>query len=165
MHTYAYLELLKSVFSLNKQIFQLFQFIRAILRLLNHAKRLKFQNSKILYLESLSYDKNMVPILNRSILISKFCNSDNIQTWSHINVHLDILENKVSPHSMSIHSPYPYLCLYPYGYYRVWSVTTLHGDPHPLSISIIVSKWILQNVECAHTPCRLTVYTEYTVNP
>ena len=57
MHTYAYLELFKSVFSLNKQIFQLFQFIRAILRFLNHAKRLTFQNSKILYLESLNYDK------------------------------------------------------------------------------------------------------------
>ena len=46
-----------SIFSLNKQIFQLFQSIRAILRLLNHAKRIKFQNSKILYLESLNYDK------------------------------------------------------------------------------------------------------------
>ena len=57
MLTYAYLELFKLVFSLNKQIFQPFQFIRAILRLLNHAKRLKFQNSKILYLESLNYDK------------------------------------------------------------------------------------------------------------
>ena len=57
MHTDAYLELFKLVFSLNKQIFQLFQFIRAILRLVNHAKRLKFQNSKILYLESLNYDK------------------------------------------------------------------------------------------------------------
>ena len=57
MHTFAYLELFKSVFSLNKQIFQLFQFIGAILRLLNHAKRLKFQNSKILYLESLNSDK------------------------------------------------------------------------------------------------------------
>ena len=42
MHTYAYLELFKPVFSLNKQIFQLFQFIWAILRLLNHARRLKF---------------------------------------------------------------------------------------------------------------------------
>ena len=48
MHAYAYLELFKSVFSLNRQIFKLFQFIRAILRLLNHAKRLKLQNSKIL---------------------------------------------------------------------------------------------------------------------
>ena len=48
MHTYAYLELFKLVFSLNKQIFQLFQFIRATLRLLNHAKRFKFKNSKIL---------------------------------------------------------------------------------------------------------------------
>ena len=57
MHTYAYLELFKPVFSLNKQIFQLFQFIRAILKLLNHPKRLKFQNSKILYLECLNYDK------------------------------------------------------------------------------------------------------------
>ena len=34
---------IKSVFFLNKQIFQLFQFIRAILRLLNHAKRLNFK--------------------------------------------------------------------------------------------------------------------------
>ena len=57
MCTYAYLELFKSVFFLNKQIFQLFQFVRAILRLLNHAKRIKFQNSMILYLESLNYDK------------------------------------------------------------------------------------------------------------
>ena len=57
MYTYAYLELFKSVFSLNQQIFQLFQFIRAIVKLLNHGKRLKFQNSKILYLESLNYDK------------------------------------------------------------------------------------------------------------
>ena len=48
MHTYAYLELFKSVFSLNKQIFQLFQCITTILRLISHAKRLKFQNSKIL---------------------------------------------------------------------------------------------------------------------
>ena len=57
MHTYAYLDLLKSVFSSNKQIFELFQFIRAILKLLNHAKRLTFQNSKILYLELLNYNK------------------------------------------------------------------------------------------------------------
>ena len=57
MHTHAYLELFMLVFSLNKQTFQLFQFIRTILRLLNYAKRLKFQNSKILYLESLNYDK------------------------------------------------------------------------------------------------------------
>ena len=57
MHTYAYLDLFKLVFSLYRQIFQLFQFIRAILGLLNHAKRLKFQNSKILYLKSLHYDK------------------------------------------------------------------------------------------------------------
>ena len=42
----------------------------------------------------------MVPILNRSILISKVCNSDNIQTWSHIHVHMDIMECKVSPNSM-----------------------------------------------------------------
>ena len=37
----------------------------------------------------------MVPIL-----ISKVCNSDNIQTWSHIHVHIDIMECKVSPKSM-----------------------------------------------------------------
>ena len=40
MHTYAYLELFKLVFSLNKQIFQLFQFLITIQRLLNHAERL-----------------------------------------------------------------------------------------------------------------------------
>ena len=57
MHTNAYLELFKSVFSLNKQIFQLFQFIRAIVRLINHGKSLKFQNSWTFYLESLNYDK------------------------------------------------------------------------------------------------------------
>ena len=43
---------------------------------------------------------NMVPILNRSILISKVCNSDNMKTWSNIHVHRDIMEYKVSPHSM-----------------------------------------------------------------
>ena len=42
----------------------------------------------------------MVPILNRSILISKVCNSDNMKIWSHIHVHMDIMECKVSPHSM-----------------------------------------------------------------
>ena len=42
----------------------------------------------------------MVPILNRSILISKVCNSDNMQTWSNIHVHMDIMEYKMSPHSM-----------------------------------------------------------------
>ena len=42
----------------------------------------------------------MVPIFNRSILISKVSKGDNIQTWSHINVHMDIMECKVSPHSM-----------------------------------------------------------------
>ena len=57
MCTYAYLELFNLVFCSNKQIFQLFQFIRAILRLLNHSRKLKFQNSKILYLESSNYDK------------------------------------------------------------------------------------------------------------
>ena len=43
---------------------------------------------------------NMVPILNRSILISKVCDSDNMKTWSNIHVHRDIMEFKVSPHSM-----------------------------------------------------------------
>ena len=43
---------------------------------------------------------NMVPILNRSILISNICNSDNMQTWCHIHVYMDIMECKVSPHSM-----------------------------------------------------------------
>ena len=57
MHTYVYLDLFKIVLSLNKQIFHLFQFIRAILGLVNNAKSFKFQNSKILYLESLNYEK------------------------------------------------------------------------------------------------------------
>ena len=59
---------------------------------------------------------NMVAILNRSILISKVCNSDNMQTWSHIHVHMDMMECKVSPHSMENHS---------------------------ISLSIFVSIWIL----------------------
>ena len=42
----------------------------------------------------------MVPNLNRSILISKVCNSDDMQTWSPICVHMDIMEWKVCPHSM-----------------------------------------------------------------
>ena len=42
----------------------------------------------------------MVPILNRSILISKVCNSDDMQTWSHIHAHMDIMEGTASPHSM-----------------------------------------------------------------
>ena len=42
----------------------------------------------------------MVPILKRFLLISEVCNSDNMQTWSHINVHMGIMESKVSPHSM-----------------------------------------------------------------
>ena len=42
----------------------------------------------------------MVPILNRSILISKVCDSDNMKTWSHIHVKIDIMECKVSPHTM-----------------------------------------------------------------
>ena len=53
---------------------------------------------------------NMVPILNRSILISKVCNSDNMQTSSHIHVHMDIMECKVSPHSMLIDSLYRVHC-------------------------------------------------------
>ena len=40
---------------------------------------------------------DMVPILNRSILISKVCNSDNMQTWSHIHVHIDIMKCKSVP--------------------------------------------------------------------
>ena len=43
MHTYAYLELFQSVFSKKKQIFQLFQFITAIVRCLNHAKNLNIK--------------------------------------------------------------------------------------------------------------------------
>ena len=35
-------------------------------------------------------------ILNESILISKVCTIDNIQTWSNIHVHMDIMECKVS---------------------------------------------------------------------
>ena len=47
MHTYAYLELFQSVFSLNKQIFQLFQFIRAILRLWNWCSKQTPPDKKI----------------------------------------------------------------------------------------------------------------------
>ena len=57
-------------------------------------------NTGGVYLESLNIINNMVPILNRSILISGVCNSYNIQTWSHVHVHMDIMESKVSPHSM-----------------------------------------------------------------
>ena len=53
---------------------------------------------------------NMVPILKRFILISKVCNSDNMQTWSHINVHIANMECKVSPHSMYIGSLYRVHC-------------------------------------------------------
>ena len=81
---------------------------------------------------------NMVAILNRSILISKVCNSNNIQKWSHIFVHMYIIECK--------------------------SVSSLLLDPYSISISLSVSVWILQNVQCACTPYRLTVYIEYTVN-
>ena len=81
--------------------------------------------------------KNMVTILNRFILICKVCN-----TGGYVKME-------------------PYV--YPYGYHRVWHVITIHADPH--SISIFVSIWILQSVECPHTPCRLTVYIEYTANP
>ena len=42
----------------------------------------------------------MVPMLDRSIFISKVCNSDNMSASSHICVHMDIMECKVSPHSM-----------------------------------------------------------------
>ena len=42
---------------------------------------------------------NIVPILNRSILISKVCTSDNMQTWSNIHAHMHIMECKVTPHS------------------------------------------------------------------
>ena len=55
MHTYADLELFKSVLSLNNQIFQLFQFIRAISRLLNHAKDLKFKDFIFMYVLSYVY--------------------------------------------------------------------------------------------------------------
>ena len=70
----------------------------------------------------------MVPILDRSILISKVCISVNMQTWSHICVHMDIMECKVSSLSIYTHTLYPYPYLYPYGYYEVWSVPTLHVD-------------------------------------
>ena len=89
---------------------------------------------------------NMVPVLNRSLLISKVCNSDNMQTWSHINIHMDIMEYKMSSHSMQIHTLYQYPCLYTYGYYGVWSVSAFHVDPHSLFISIFMFIWILQTV-------------------
>ena len=69
---------------------------------------------------------NMVPILNRSILISKVCTNDNMQTWSHIHVHMDIMEYKVSPHSMV--------------------------DPNSVVISMSVSIWILWSVDHHHPP-------------
>ena len=52
----------------------------------------------------------MAPIMNRSILISKVCNSDNRQTGSYIHVHMDIMECKVYPHSMLIDSLYRVHC-------------------------------------------------------
>ena len=47
---------------------------------------------------------------------------------------MDIMECGVFPHFMLIHTSYPYLYWYTYGYYRVWSVHTFH-------------------VDCLHTPC------------
>ena len=47
---------------------------------------------------------NMVPILNTPTLMSKVCNSDNMQTWRHLHVHVDIMECKGSPHSIKIDS-------------------------------------------------------------
>ena len=108
---------------------------------------------------------NMVPILNRSILISKVCDSDNMKTWSNIHVHIILWNLKClhTPCRSILLCPYPYL--YPYGYYKMWSITTLHEDQHSILISLFVTIRILQSVEHPHTPCSLTVYVEYTVNP
>ena len=66
----------------------------------------------------------MIPIFNRSILISKVCNSDIIQTWSHINVHMDIMKCKVSP--------------------------ALHVDSHSITLSMSLSIWDI--TECGVLP-------------
>ena len=41
---------------------------------------------------------------------------------------MDIIEGGDLQHSMYNHTLYPYPYLYPYGYYEVWSVPTLHLD-------------------------------------
>ena len=55
-----------------------------------------------------------------------------------------------------VYTVYLYPCLYLYGYYRVWSVSTLHVDSY--SITMSVSIWILWNVECSYTPCTLSFH-------
>ena len=57
-----------------------------------------------------------------------------------------------------VYTVYLYPCLYLYGYYTVWSVSTLHVDPYSIFISMFVSIWILWNVECSYTPCTLSFH-------
>ena len=57
-----------------------------------------------------------------------------------------------------VYTVYLYPCLYLYGYYRLWSVSTLNVDPYSISISMFVSIWILWNVECSYTPCTLSFH-------
>ena len=71
MHTCAYLELFKLALSLNKQIFQLFQFISAIQRLLNPAERL------------LICEQILDGYYGGVIWLHM---SDNMLTWSHIYI-------------------------------------------------------------------------------
>ena len=64
------------------------------------------------------------------------------------HIHIDIME--------FVYTVYLYPCLYLYGYYGVWSVSTLHVDSY--SMSMFVSIWILWNVECSYTPCTLSFH-------
>ena len=66
----------------------------------------------------------------------------------YIYIHINIME--------CVYTVYLYPCLYLYGYYGVWSVSTLHVDSY--SISMSVSIWILWNVECSYTPCTLSFH-------
>ena len=66
----------------------------------------------------------------------------------YICIHIDIME--------CVYTVYLYTCLYPYGYYGVWSLSTLHVDSY--SIFMSVSIWILWNVECSYTPCTLSFH-------
>ena len=166
MCTYAYLELFKLVFSLNKQIFQLFWFIRAILRLLNHTRRLKFQNSQILlkFSNGLKFKYTRSPhsmwLIMHSVSISIFVSTWILQsvecfhTPCRLTLHIDV-------HSMYV-STFTYYCWKwaIMSWHSMWLILCKHGDfkwSILLSISISVSIWILQSVECPHFPCILKI--------
>ena len=68
----------------------------------------------------------------------------------YIYIHINITE--------CVYTVYLYPCLYLYGYYRLWSVSTLNVDPYSISIFMFVSIWILWNVECSYTPCTLSFH-------